>query len=104
MIKLVAGLTIGYVLGGRAGREKYEQIVATARKAQDHPVVVRAQQKAGELLGLSSGAPASAKACEPSSPSATPADATPPRRDGAGHRPEQHPPPAPNRRRRLLNW
>ena len=76
MIKLVAGLAIGYVLGSRAGREKYEQIVASARKAQDHPTVVQAQQKVGELLGLGSAAPASANETEPSSPSVTPVDAT----------------------------
>ncbi|MCY1136540.1 hypothetical protein OWR29_00915 [Actinoplanes sp. Pm04-4] len=34
VIKLATGLAIGYVLGSRAGREKYDQIVATARKAR----------------------------------------------------------------------
>jgi hypothetical protein len=51
VIKLAAGLAVGYVLGSRAGRDKYEQIVATARKAQNHPAVTQAQQKAKELLG-----------------------------------------------------
>jgi hypothetical protein len=37
VFKLAAGLAVGYVLGSRAGREKYQQIVAAARKAQDHP-------------------------------------------------------------------
>ena len=89
MIKFVAGLAIGYVLGSRAGREKYEQIVATARKAQDHPTVVQVQQKAGELLGLGSAAPASANEAEPASPSVTPADATttPKSRRGSTTRP-----------------
>ncbi|MEU4245637.1 hypothetical protein [Actinoplanes sp. NPDC026619] len=50
MIKFAAGLAVGYVLGSRAGREKYEQIVATARKAQNHPTVTQAQQKAKALL------------------------------------------------------
>jgi hypothetical protein len=54
VIKLAAGLAIGYVLGSRAGRDKYEQIVATARKAQGHPAVTQAQQKAKELLGTTS--------------------------------------------------
>ncbi|MEV6493131.1 hypothetical protein AB0M20_31595, partial [Actinoplanes sp. NPDC051633] len=31
-VKLAAGLAAGYVLGARAGREKYEQIAAAARK------------------------------------------------------------------------
>jgi hypothetical protein len=50
VIKLAAGLAIGYVLGSRAGREKYEQIVTTARKVQDHPAVAQAQEKAKGLL------------------------------------------------------
>lgn len=50
MIKLVAGLAVGYVLGSRAGREKYEQIAATARKVNAHPSVVQAQEKAKALL------------------------------------------------------
>jgi uncharacterized protein (UPF0333 family) len=54
VIKLAAGLAVGYVLGSRAGRDKYEQIVATARKAQSHPAVTQAQQKAKELLGATS--------------------------------------------------
>jgi sRNA-binding protein len=54
VFKFAAGLAVGYVLGSRAGREKYEQIVAAARKAQDHPAVTQAQQKAKELLGSSS--------------------------------------------------
>jgi hypothetical protein len=50
MIKLVAGLAVGYVLGSRAGREKYEQIAATARKVNAHPTVVQAQEKAKALI------------------------------------------------------
>jgi hypothetical protein len=50
MLKLVAGLAVGYVLGSRAGREKYEQIAATARKVNAHPTVVQAQEKAKALI------------------------------------------------------
>ncbi|MEU8241274.1 hypothetical protein AB0C07_23765 [Actinoplanes missouriensis] len=32
LMTLAAGLATGYVLGTRAGREKYEQIAATTRK------------------------------------------------------------------------
>lgn len=32
LMKLAAGLAVGYVLGTRAGRERYEQIAATARQ------------------------------------------------------------------------
>ncbi|WP_250032406.1 hypothetical protein [Paractinoplanes maris] len=54
VIKLAAGLAVGYVLGSRAGREKYEQIVATARKVQGSPTVTQAQQKAKAMLGTES--------------------------------------------------
>jgi hypothetical protein len=37
VIKLATGLAIGYVLGSRAGREQYDQIVAAVRKAQGRP-------------------------------------------------------------------
>ena len=51
VLKLAAGFGIGYVLGSRAGRDKYEQIVAAVRRAQSHPAVAQAQQKAQTLLG-----------------------------------------------------
>ena len=40
------GLGIGFVLGARAGRERYEQLRKLARKAADSPAV---QQAAGAL-------------------------------------------------------
>ena len=40
------GLGIGFVLGARAGRERYEQMRKLARKAADSPAV---QQAAGAL-------------------------------------------------------
>ena len=58
VVKLAAGLAIGYVLGSRAGRDKYEQIVAAARKAQNHPAVTQVQQKAEELLATTGDAAA----------------------------------------------
>ncbi|MCP2262451.1 hypothetical protein LX15_006188 [Streptoalloteichus tenebrarius] len=33
------GVAAGYVLGARAGRERYEQIVSTYRRFVDHPTV-----------------------------------------------------------------
>ncbi|WP_430782145.1 hypothetical protein [Actinoplanes sp. G11-F43] len=36
------GLAAGFVLGSRAGREKYEEIRATAQKAWQHPTVQEA--------------------------------------------------------------
>ena len=40
------GLGIGFVIGARAGRERYEQLRKLARKAADNPAV---QQAAGAL-------------------------------------------------------
>ena len=40
------GLGIGFVLGARAGRERYEQLRKLARKTADNPTV---QQAAGAL-------------------------------------------------------
>ncbi len=41
---LIAGIGVGYVLGSRAGRERYEQLMATARRVKDNPTV---QETAG---------------------------------------------------------
>jgi membrane protein DedA with SNARE-associated domain len=46
---LVVGAAIGYVLGARAGRERYEQIKRWARQARRHPAV---SQLADQGLGL----------------------------------------------------
>ena len=54
VLTLAAGVAVGYVLGTRAGREKYEQIRANARKLSSHPSVVQAQDKAKELLNTGS--------------------------------------------------
>lgn len=36
IVSLAAGVAVGYVLGSRAGREKYEQIAAAARRYAGH--------------------------------------------------------------------
>jgi hypothetical protein len=50
----IGGLAAGFVLGARAGREKYEEIVSTARKVKEHPTVQEArgvvQEQANRLL------------------------------------------------------
>ncbi|MFC4560930.1 hypothetical protein ACFO4E_03550 [Nocardiopsis mangrovi] len=46
-ITFVAGLAIGYVLGAKAGKARYDQIVRTARRIADSPAV---QETAG-LVG-----------------------------------------------------
>jgi hypothetical protein len=50
VVKFAAGFAVGYVLGSSAGRERYEQIVAAARTAKNHPAVTQVQQKAKALL------------------------------------------------------
>ncbi|MBS2536160.1 hypothetical protein KGQ20_25685 [Catenulispora sp. NF23] len=45
------GLAAGYVLGARAGQERYEQIAKSAREAAGHPAVVRARSKVKDMMG-----------------------------------------------------
>ena len=39
MLKFLLGVAIGYVLGARAGRERYEQLRRTYQRISDHPAV-----------------------------------------------------------------
>jgi hypothetical protein len=48
----VVGLGVGFVLGARAGRERYEQMVKVTRKAADSPAV---QQAAGAIQAQAAG-------------------------------------------------
>ena len=54
MFRLVLGAAIGYVLGSRAGRERYEQIKRWSARAADHPAVQGAagfvQAKVSQLI------------------------------------------------------
>lgn len=54
MIRLLVGAAIGYVLGSRAGRERYEQIKRWATDVADHPAVQGAagvvRAKVGDVL------------------------------------------------------
>lgn len=49
-ILLVVGLGVGYVLGSRAGRERYEQIKATASKLWNDPRVQRQVSNAEDFV------------------------------------------------------
>jgi hypothetical protein len=49
----IGGIAVGYVLGTRAGRERYEQLKRLARTAAESPAV---QQAAGALQAQASGA------------------------------------------------
>jgi hypothetical protein len=51
-VSFFGGLVTGYVLGARAGRERYDQIRRLARAAADNPAV---QQAAGALQARFSG-------------------------------------------------
>ncbi|MBA3250880.1 MAG: hypothetical protein H0T66_11390 [Geodermatophilaceae bacterium] len=65
-LTLALGFAIGYVLGSKAGRQRYEQIMRTARKLKDSPSVQGAagvlQAQADTAIGavkhkIGSGAP-----------------------------------------------
>ena len=59
MFRLVIGIGIGYVLGSRAGRERYEQIKRWSSSVADHPAVQGAagfvQAKVSGLFSKDSG-------------------------------------------------
>jgi hypothetical protein len=42
----LSGVAVGFVVGSRAGREKYDQLVAAGRRLMDHPTV---QEAAGVM-------------------------------------------------------
>jgi hypothetical protein len=48
---MAVGAAVGYVLGARAGRERYEQIQASARQLLDKPQVKRVVDNAPGNLG-----------------------------------------------------
>ncbi len=51
-ISFLTGLATGFVLGARAGRERYEQIKKAARNVAEHPAV---QQAAGAVQAQATG-------------------------------------------------
>jgi hypothetical protein len=57
MFRFAIGVAIGYVLGSRAGRERYEQIKRMSLKVSDHPAVQGAagfvQAKVSQVTGKS---------------------------------------------------
>jgi hypothetical protein len=48
-ILLLAGVAVGYVLGARAGREKYNELVSTANKFWNDP---RVQERVEQVEGF----------------------------------------------------
>jgi hypothetical protein len=57
-LTFIAGFGAGFVLGARAGRERYEQISQLARKTWESPSV---QQAAGALQAQAAGIATTAK-------------------------------------------
>jgi hypothetical protein len=59
MKAFVLGAAVGYVLGAKAGRERYEQIMQIYRKLADHPAVQGAagiaRAKISEKTGFGRG-------------------------------------------------
>ena len=49
-LTILAAGAAGYVLGTRAGRERYEQIAATTRKVMGNPKVQAARQQAQDVI------------------------------------------------------
>ena len=49
-ILLIAAAGAGYVLGSRAGRQRYEQIRSIANKTRSNPAVRRASSQVGSVV------------------------------------------------------
>lgn len=47
-LTFVVGLAIGYVLGTKAGRERYEKMVKSARRLSENPAVRNAAETAAQ--------------------------------------------------------
>jgi hypothetical protein len=56
-ISFLTGLAAGFVLGARAGRERYDQLVKAAKTVAEHPAV---QQAAGTVQAQAAGLAAAA--------------------------------------------
>lgn len=50
---LLVGFSAGYVLGAKAGRERYEQIMSGWRRVKSSPAFQTASGKVGAAVGLS---------------------------------------------------
>ncbi len=50
---LAVGLAAGYVLGTKAGRERYQQLVASAKRLTDNPSWQRLTDEVNGLFGAS---------------------------------------------------
>lgn len=73
-LPLLAAFGAGYVLGSRAGRERYEQIRSGARKVSQNPKVQRAAHKAQDAATHQAAAAAELAKDKVSSVASTAAD------------------------------
>ena len=48
---IAVGLAAGYVLGTRAGRERYQQLTASAKRLADEPSLQRLQEELNGMFG-----------------------------------------------------
>jgi hypothetical protein len=48
---IAVGLAAGYVLGTRAGRERYQQLTASAKRLADEPSLQRLQEELNGIFG-----------------------------------------------------
>jgi hypothetical protein len=74
-LMFISGLAAGFVLGSRAGREKYEEIRTNAKKVWEHPTVQEAagvaQAQANKLYTEGKDklvSPSSVRSCTPAAP------------------------------------
>ncbi len=61
MKTFVLGIAVGYVLGTRAGRERYDQLVRAYRTLVDHPLTQGAAGVVRAKLGQRTGADSPAR-------------------------------------------
>jgi hypothetical protein len=59
-LSLLAAAAAGYVLGARAGRQRYDQIAGAARKVADDPRVQRVAHRAQDAAAQQASAAAGA--------------------------------------------
>jgi hypothetical protein len=93
-LKLLAGLTAGYVLGARAGRERYERIAEATRRLAERPEVreLTGKVRAGLGAGLEKATGTASDRLQQARGGDTGSRNQPPARAGgpeAGKRPEQ---------------
>ena len=95
-LKLLAGLTAGYILGARAGRERYERIAEATRRLAERPEVreLTGKVRAGLGAGLEKAAGTASDRLQQARDGDTGSNGS--ERDGGGSPPE----PGPSRGRR----